>query len=246
MLDSLEALRDFIARGWIGTPGTTLRREDEKKARELVGLVRETAFLLAQPRSRNGAIVDAASGKGYIGLAIAARTGRRVSFFERDPVRTAATLRAADALGIDRALVDARTTDVGAREAWPEAPALVVSLHACGDATDRVIAESVAARARAILVAPCCVAGDLPAAKRALARAEAAGLDRHAEVRRRLIEGFVLGERILTLEAAGYQVEVVPFASPSVTPYNVAIRGTVAPAPERMRGASEALRDLSS
>ncbi|MFO0674432.1 MAG: methyltransferase, partial [Polyangiaceae bacterium] len=182
MFDSPEAIRDFIARGWIGVPGTKLRREDEKKAKELVGFLREVAFLLAQPRARTGAIVDAAAGKGYVGVAIAMHAGRRVSFMERDPKRAAAIEAAADALSVPRDRIDALAVDVGDRAAWPDAPALVVSLHACGDATDRVIAESVAARARAILVAPCCVAGDLPAARRAAARAEATGLDRHAEV----------------------------------------------------------------
>lgn len=247
MFDSLDELRAFIDKGWIGAPGATLRREDEKKARELVGFLREASFLLQRvSKNRERRVVDAAAGKGYVGLALAARDEARVTFLERDAGRVEAIRAAASALGVPSSRVDARVADVGASEDWPEEPLVVVSLHACGDATDRVIERATAAGARAVLVAPCCVAGDLPAAKRARARAEAAGVERHAEVRRRLIEAFVLAERVLALESAGYKVELVPFASPTVTPYNVAIRGITSREPERMKRTANALDKLRS
>lgn len=245
MFESLEDLRAFIDKGWIAAPGATLRREDEKKARELVGFLREASFLLQRvAKNRERRVVDAAAGKGYVGLALAARDGARVTFLERDAGRVDAIRNAATALGVPDERVDARVADVATSDAWPEQPLVVVSLHACGDATDRVIERAAAAGARAVLVAPCCVARDLPAAKRAIARAEAAGLERHAEVRRRLIEAFVLAERVLALESAGYKVELVPFAAPTVTPYNVALRGITSREPERMKRTATVLSKL--
>jgi hypothetical protein len=243
-VSELEALRAMIDRGWIAAAGTTLRREDEKKARELVGFVREASHLASRGA---GPVNDAAAGKGYVGMALARADGALVvTFLERDAGRVEAIRVAADRLGVPRERVDARAADVGDASAWPESPRLVVSLHACGDATDLVIARAIAAQARAMLVAPCCVAGSLPAARRAERRAESLGLDRHAEVRRRLVEALVLGERVLALEAAGYDVACVPFAAPTVTPYNVAIRATRAPARERMKRAAETLANLTS
>lgn len=237
MTPSLDELRAFIDRGWIGVPGTTLRREDEKKARELVGFLREATFLLDRDRagrSRELRVVDAAAGKGYVGIALAQREGLHVTLLERDAGRVAAMVAACHALAIPLERIDARAADVGDQSAWPAAPDLVVSLHACGNATDLVIEHVVAARARAVLIAPCCVAGDLPAARRAQSRAEAAGLNRHAEIRRRIVEAHVLAERVLRLESSGYKVELVPFAAPTVTPYNVAIRALVSREPERI------------
>ncbi len=249
----LEDLRAMIHLGWIGAAGTTLRREDEKKARELVGFLREATFLIdsfARARARTRTkrelvVVDAAAGKGYVGVALArAGTGVAVTALERDASRVEAIRHACGALGVPRERVDARVADVSDSAAWPASPDVVVSLHACGDATDRVIDRSIACGARALLVAPCCVAGELPAAQRAEARAARDGLDRHGELRRRFVETYVLGERVLTLESAGYKVALVPFAAPTVTPYNVAIRATVSREPERIARTSEALARL--
>ena len=54
-----------LHRGWIGAPGTRLRDEDRKKAQELGPLLGElSAGVGRKPRL----LVDAAAGKGYVGL----------------------------------------------------------------------------------------------------------------------------------------------------------------------------------
>lgn len=247
---SVNELRAMIDRGWIGVPGTTLRREDEKKARELIGFVEQAFFLLAKTSARireaspTMTVVDAAAGKGYVGVAIAMHSEARVIGIERDPKRVEAMLQAAAKLEISPPRIEGRSGDVADPALWPSSPDLVLSLHACRDATDLVIERAIGANARMLLIAPCCVSGDLPAAQRAYARTEAAGLERHAEVRRRLIEGYVLGERTLALESAGYKVELLPFAAPTVTPYNVAIRAVASRERERMARTTEALKRL--
>ena len=246
---SLAELRVFIRRLYIPDPTASLRVEEEKKCLELAGFLGEVHRLIAGRggRARALTVVDAAAGKGYLGVAIASlagpRCGRlvRVRFIEREPSRLDAIRSACDAGGIDPALTDFIQADASDERAWQEAPDLAVALHACGEATDQVIRQATRRRARHILVAPCCVASWLPAARRAEDLALATGLPRHAEVRRRFVEACVLGERVLELEAAGWETVTVPFVAASVTPYNVLLRARRAGEPRRMHQAESAL-----
>ncbi len=239
----LPTIRGLLAGAWIAAEGTTLREEDEKKALELVGFLREAAHLL-RPSAKRRTVVDAAAGKGYVGLLLA-RLGHRVTLLERDPKRVESLCEAASRLDVASRVV-AKACDVADLAAWPEAPWLVASLHACGDATDRTLAGAIASRARHVLVAPCCVAAQLDAATRASAHAERLGIAHFSEAKRRVVEGMVLGERALVLEAAGYKVEPVAFVPPTVSPYNVALRGTRVDEPARRARAEVALRRLRS
>ncbi len=248
----LEAIRAFLADTYVGVPGTRLRREDEKKCRELVGLLAEIAG--ASARVGRGAnplrIVDAAAGKGYVGLSAAVllspvlRRDVRVTFIEREAGRVEAICRACRAAGLGDGTVDIRCSDVADGRSWPQEPDLVVALHACGDATDRTLEAATRARAKCILVIPCCVASWLPSASRASALAEQLGLPRQAEVRRRYVEAHVLSERLWALEAAGWQTEAVPFVASAVTPYNVVLRARRVGEPHRMRDAAGRLERL--
>lgn len=248
----IEELRSLIRRLYIPDPDAGLRLEEEKKCRELRGFLGEVHQLLRGRSSRGGVltVVDAAAGKGYVGVAIAALVGPRcdrpviVHFLERDTGRLDAIREACAACGLAPGLIHCTAAEVGNAEAWPREPDLVVGLHACGEATDGLIEQATALRAPHILVAPCCVASWLPAARRAEERAADLGLPRHAEVRRRFVEACVLGERVLVLEAAGWETVTVPFVPPSVTPYNVLLRARRVGEPGRMRQAENALQRL--
>lgn len=243
---SLDALRSLLDRLYIDAPGARLRREDEKKCLELRGLLHEIASVLGHVSKRAGPlrIVDAAAGKGYVGLSVAAllvpSLARQVevTFFEREPERAAAIDRARRLLGLGEDRARVVCSDVGDTSVWPQSPHLAVALHACGDATDRTMASAMARGSRYVLVVPCCVAGWLPAAVRARQIADEAGLPDLAEVRRRHLEAWVLGHRVWTLEAAGWQTEAVAFVPPSVTPYNVLLRARRVGEPRRMQRAA--------
>lgn len=228
----------FLHRIAIGGAGLRLRDEDRKKARELAGLLPEIARALQSAEAPR--IVDAAAGSGWVGLAAIALLGRTlgrpvsVCAIEHD-ARRAERIRT---LATDAAIsgIEVRARDVGDDDAWPDAPDLVVALHACGDASDRVIAQAARVRAKSVLVVPCCVASKLPLSAIAIRRAEQLGLARAGVVRRRFVEAFVLGARLLALEAAGYGTEVVTFTTEAVTPYNALLRG------RRLRDATRAER----
>lgn len=242
----LATLEQFLHDTAIGGAGLRLRDEDRKKARELQGLLPEIARALEGRPAPT--LVDAACGSGWVGLAAAALLdveALTVVGIERDPRKA----ERARTLGAGR--IDVRTADVGDASAWPETPAVVVALHACGDASDLVVARAAEAGARTILVTPCCVARSLPLATIAAERAEVMGLPRHGPVRRRFVEAFVLGARLLELEARGYATEAVAFVGETVTPYNVVLRGRRGRDRARMENAARQLarlcgvRDLS-
>ena len=214
--------------------GTALRREDLKKAREVAALLDELARL-----GKRKLLVDAAAGHGYVGLLAAELLGgvEQLVLIERSKRCARRVQEAAQRLATPLA-VEVRAREVGDREAWPAEPDLVVALHACGAAADEVIARAIEARARWLVVVPCCYARSVPFAPVAEAHARRLGVPEHAEVRRRLIEALVDAERALVLEAAGYEVEVVSFVAKAVTPHNLAFRARRVGEPVRMREAA--------
>jgi len=244
-LPSESQIGNWLRDVYIAADGAELRREDHKKAAELVALLPEIARAL--PRGRGApTLVDAAAGKAYVGLlaarAILEPAGRRgrVVAIERDARRVEACRAAAERLALRGIEVECVAGDVADPALWPEAPALVVALHACGPAAGAVIDGAIAARAKRVLLVPCCTRRD----EAAEALAERAGMPRHAGVRRRFVEAVIDGERTLRLEAAGYETEVVAFVPPSVTPYNLLWRARFVGEPGRMRDAATRLRTL--
>jgi hypothetical protein len=136
--------------------------------------------------------------------------------------------------------------DVADGTAWPTEPDLVVALHACGPASDAVIEQAAFCRARNILLVPCCTSDQVAAADLALRQAEALGVPRHAEVRRRFIQAIVDAERTLRLEAAGYETTVVAFVPPTLTPHNLLWRSRRVGETVRMAEATQRLRRLKT
>jgi hypothetical protein len=221
-----RALHDIYIPG----PETRLRPEEAQKVLEMVPLLRELeAQVRHRPKSGAYLLVDAAAGRGYVSLlaaklvlAPAAKPFRWV-VIEREPRRAEAVAMLAARQGF-AASFDVRCADVADPAAWPEAPDLVVALHSCGPAADRVIERTLASRARSLLLVPCCVSKQVEDHPRALAAAESLGIPRHAPVRRRFLEAVIASERTLRLESAGYRTEVVELCPPRVTPHNLVWR----------------------
>jgi hypothetical protein len=248
MLD-LTAVEEALHRIYIAADDTGLRKEDRKKAVEIAALLGEVETAIAGVKRRPVRIVDAAAGKAYVGLLtvelLLAPKGRaaHVTLIEREPARIAACRNAIGRLQLDAqvALVEA---DVADANAWPEAPDLVVALHACGSASDYVIDRAVACSARRLLLVPCCTSKAVSADALAKQHAETLGLPRHAEIRRRFIQALVDAERTLRLEAAGCETTVVAFVAPTVTPHHLLWRARRVCESGRMAEAAARLRRL--
>ena len=223
-----------LQRLYLGEHG--LRREDLKKARELAALLPEIERIGVR-----GLLVDAAAGHAYVGLLAAELLGaEQVLLLERDPARVARSEDAAARLSRP-ADVKVRRGELNDRLIWPAEPHLVAALHACGSASDDVIDSAVAARAKWLLLVPCCY---LRADAAVEAAADQLGIARQAEVRRRFAQSVADSRRTLRLEAAGYEVTVTPFVAPTVTPHNLLWRCRRVGEPRRMQAAAEQLARL--
>jgi len=236
----LAAVEAALHRLFIGTAGTSLRREDLKKARETAALLDELSRIVRPGRL----LVDAAAGKAYVGLLAVELLGvQRLHVIEREP-RRAELCRQAVARLSRTAHVTVAEEDVAATSAWPAEPDVVVGLHACGAASDAILDGALAAAARYILVVPCCYAQAVPFSPTAEARADALGVPRHAEVRRRVVMSLIDTERTLRLEAAGWETTVGALVPPTVTPHNLLWRARRMREPNRMREAAAQLARL--
>jgi hypothetical protein len=241
----LDQVRYWLDRLYIDADGAGLREEDHKKAFEVSALLDELERVC---RGKNLTLVDAAAGKAYLGLLAAKlvlgpRT--RVVAIEREPRRRDAVVRAFAALDLPEATVEVRLADLSDPAAWPEAPDLVVALHACGIASDHALDRAVAARAARLWLVPCCYANDLPGDDLARNLAESLGVPPHyGPLRRRFVQAIVDAERVLRLEAAGYQTEIAELVSPTVTPYNLLFRAVRVGPSRRAAEAQDRLQSL--
>lgn len=240
----------WLDRLYIAAAGATLRDEDRRKAAEVAALLEEVARAVGRiGKAHDLTVVDAAAGKSYVGLLTAKLvlepSGRtaRVVCIERDPALVALTERAV--FQLETAVpITCRSADVSDAAAWPRTPALVVALHACGPASDHIIEQSIATAARTLLVVPCCVGAGVARVADAEQLAQHLGLPRAAPIRRRFVHTMIEADRLLTLEAAGYQTEVVEFVAPTVTPYNTMFRAHRVGEPVRMARARADLERL--
>lgn len=225
---------------FIDAPGTSLRREELKKAVEVAALLNELDRL-----SREGVLVDVAAGKSYLGLLAVELLGfERLVVIEREEKRLADVRHAVTKLSRS-AQVELKLGDVGDRSLWPSSPAIVTALHACGPASDGVIDAAIASEAKWLLLVPCCYGAAIPAWSAARDRAEQLGLPSHSEVLKRFQQSWVDAERTLRLEAAGWETTVVPFVAPTVTPHNLLFRARRLKEPKRMaEGSARRLRML--
>jgi hypothetical protein len=247
---SLSDVQEALHRLYIGAAAASLRKEDRKKAAELTGLLGEIERILKQGKSGPIHLVDAAAGKAYVGLLAAefflASSPRRshVTMIEREPERAVACRAAVARVRAGQVEFTVVQGEVADPAAWPVEPDVVIALHACGPAADTIAEQAVASRARHLLLVPCCTSEAVAAVRLATQHAEALGLPRQAEVRRRFIQSIVDAERTLRLVAAGYETHVVAFVAPTHTPHNLLWRARRVCEPVRMAEAAEKLQRL--
>jgi SAM-dependent methyltransferase len=102
-----------------------------------------------------------------------------------------------------------------------EAADMVIALHACDIATDMAIAKGLEAKAKYIVVAPCCH----KQIRKAMSKSESAlgPIIKHGILMERQAEMITDGIRALILESLGYEVKVFEFISSAHTGKNVMI-----------------------
>lgn len=232
---SINDVSACLHRLFIGDDASTLRKEDRQKAAELLPLLEEIRRRVVKKPS---VFVDACAGKSALGLVAAALVlpaTYRVVIVERDAARVAQARRAAAALNHDIVVVEG---DVGVVP-LPHGAHIVAALHACGAACDAVIAAAADAEALHLLLVPCCYGAhparvDAAAIPGQIASARFVDmLPRQGLVGRRFAQALIDAERTLRLEELGYDVEVVEFVAPTVTPHNLLWRARRSGEPRR-------------
>ena len=248
----LADVETWLDRLYIAAEGAGLRDEDRRKAREVAAMLEEIERAASRLSHRSPLVlVDAASGKSYVGLLAArlvfepAGVSARVITIEREASRVAISRRAVERLGTSIP-IECRQAEVSDPSVWPDRPSIVAALHACGDAADAVIERATSSNCRELLLVPCCTSRAVAAATRAEARAAQAGIPRQAPVRRRFIQAMVDAERTWRLEAAGFETEVVEFVGATVTPHNLLWRARKVGEPHRVAAAQRELARIRS
>jgi hypothetical protein len=158
-----------------------------------------------------------------VGLCAAALLGwRKIVAVERDADRIDRVRAAAAKLDVAIEL-ETHVASLG-DGALPRGADLVVALHACGPATDGVIADAIDADARWLLCAPCCYGAAIDGWQAAVAKADELRVPDDAGVRGRFVSSLVDAARLRRLAAAGYEAQLVSFTAPTVTPHHLAFR----------------------
>ncbi len=232
-----EAVAALLHELYVGEPAARLRADDERKVDEVTALLGELGRVL--PRARPATVLDLGAGRSLVGFAavLLLAPDRAVSYLgvERDAARAARAEALARARGLAGVTIVAGDA---ADAALPARPDVVLALHACGDATDDAIARAIALEARHALIVPCC------RRRRDRASFERLGIPAHAGLRAPLDELLTDTERVLELEAAGYEVTVLPLVPASTTPQNRLFRARRIAEPRRATGAARGLARL--
>lgn len=128
--------------------------------------------------------------------------------------------RVAAGLGIDADFV------VGsiAEAQLPQAPDLVLALHACDTATDDALARALEWQAPLVLAAPCCHHDIARQLRTGTPPPAYAMLTRHGILRERFADTLTDALRASLLRAHGYRVDVMEFVESAHTPRNTLLR----------------------
>jgi SAM-dependent methyltransferase len=130
--------------------------------------------------------------------------------------------KVADELGLDAQFV---VGTIGGVQ-LPDAPEVVLALHACDTATDEALARAVEWEASLVLAAPCCHHDVAAQLRRVPAPGPYAMLTRHGILRERLADTLTDALRATLMRLRGYRVDVVQFVESRHTPRNTLLRAT--------------------
>jgi SAM-dependent methyltransferase len=115
----------------------------------------------------------------------------------------------------------------------PQAPEVVLALHACDTATDEALARAVEWGAQLVLAAPCCHHDIAAQLRRSPTPAPYAMLTRHGILRERLADTLTDALRASLMRQQGYRVDVVQFVESQHTQRNTMLRAVRTGAPVR-------------
>ncbi|MHC4592357.1 MAG: class I SAM-dependent methyltransferase [Planctomycetota bacterium] len=221
------------------------RSKRKAKFRQAYQFARIVEGALARQRGDHVRILDLACGRSYLGFVLThllSVGGQRVLLHgvDSDPALVDKCHAIAEALAWTNASFEA--ADLGAYSVKTDDYDMAVALHACDTLTDEAIRIAVEARIPVLFAAPCCQHEFRYSWK----DHQLQWISRYGLLEQRLTDVVTDGFRCLVLEALGYQVKVIRFAEPDITPKNLLIqaRSTSRLRPERARAAEAFLKQF--
>lgn len=244
ILQSPEARRVLAALGVVTEQGV-IRRKQRDKLIQIKNLTKAVYGGLQELGLSRLRVVDAACGKSYISFVLYYYLDRELGYpvhivgIDSNP-RLIERSRAIQAeLGFPNMTFHTSTV----ADFTPSGEVdLLYSLHGCDTATDEAIALGVRARARMIVVVPCChteLRGQLGAAH------PLRGITRYGLFEDQFAALLTDSMRALALEAEGYRVATFRFVTPDVSTKNALIRAIYTGQPSKSaRAEYDSLRSL--
>ena len=222
----LRAQGEFLRVIGIADPGGDVFGDKVGKLEELAALLEHIIILSRDLVPEDGLrLLDLACGRSYLSFGayflLRERFGRPVHVIgvDSDERLVGRCIEAAQELGYaDMEFHAARIADLPVTERVD----LAYSLHACDTATDEALARCVRTRARRFLAVPCC---RWTTRKMLSRKTLLRPLTRHKVGLERFADLLADALRASLLEAVGYDVTMLEFASPRVTPMNIMLRG---------------------
>ena len=222
----LRAQGEFLRVIGIADPGGAAFGDKEAKLEELAALLEHLVILSRDLVPEDGLrLLDLACGRSYLSFGayflLREHFDRPVHVIgvDSDERLVGRCIAAAQELGYtDMEFHAARIADLPVTGRVD----IAYSLHACDTATDEALARCVQTRARRFLAVPCCrwTTRKLLSRKTILRP-----LTRHKVGIERFADLLADALRASLLEAVGYDVTMLEFASVRVTPQNVMLRG---------------------
>jgi len=168
-------------------------------------------------------VLDCACGRSYLGFVLAhllAARGREVTLHGIDANQTLVEKCREIAEALRWMNCAFETADLAGYGIEPEAFDIAVSLHGCDTLTDHAIRIAVEGRVPLLFVAPCCQ----HELRHQLGGHPLQWVARYGLLEQRLADVLTDAFRCLVLEAMGYQVKVLRFTAPDVTPKNLLVQ----------------------
>ena len=220
----------FTALGISDKDGKLIQRQSDKY-RQVDDFLRIVSSAIGSLPEESISVVDLGCGNAYLTFAVyrfLSNQGRKVEVVGVDN-KLESRLRnesIATSLGISGEVkfVAANIADFPIRSTD-----LVIALHACDTATDDAIAWAIKAKARAILVSPCCH----HELNRNIQPANSSWqpIFRHGIMRERFADLITDSLRAEILKMNGYKADVIEFVAIDHTPRNLLIRATYSGTP---------------
>jgi len=193
---------------------------------------------LAGTKGKDLRILDLACGRSYLGFVLvqllrARGCTTRLHGVDSDQALVDKSREIAEALQWKNCSFE--VADLADYVGTPDAYDILVSLHGCDTLTDEAIRIGCEGRTPLLFVVPCCQ----HELRHLWKEHPLQWVSRYGLLEQRLADVLTDAFRCVVLEALGYQVKVLRFADPEITPKNLLIQArlTTPPRPERARDA---------